>query len=211
MRTRKRGRNRTALATLLAAALTVGCASGGGLRVETGSETGDLAESVPAGTEIEGELEDRLSVEQSEEGDNFHITVDEPVTRGGETAVPAGALIHGHVTAVHESTGSDDPNVLKLHLTRIDIRGESHPFEADLTDATPRTETGETLAKVGGGAAAGAILGGILGDDALDTAIGAAVGAAAGTAVALGNEEQSAVLERGSAVTLRLNEPLELG
>ncbi len=118
----------------------------------------------------------------------------------------AGALIHGHVTAVHQSEGSDDPNVLKLHLTRIDIRGESYPFDADLTDANPQTETGESLTKIGGGAAAGAILGGILGDDAMD----AAIGAAAGQAVAPGTRDDAAVLERGSKVELQLTEPLSL-
>lgn len=199
------------LGTLLAAVVTAGCATGGGLQVETGPEDGELADRVPAGTKITGELEDRLSVEETEEGDDFHITVDEPVTRAGETAIPAGALIHGHVTGVRESTGSDEPNVMKLHLTRIDIRGESHELDAELTDTNPESETGEQLAKVGGGAAAGAVIGGILGDDTMDAVLGAALGAAAGQAVALGTRETPGVLKRGSTVTLRLNEPLSLG
>ena len=210
MRYLERQTHTAIIGLLLTGMVGLGCASGGGLQVETGPQDGSLADRVPAGTEITGELENRLSVEQSEEGDTFHITVDEPVTRGGQTAVPAGALIHGHVTAVHESEGSDDPNVLKLHLTRIDIRGESYPFDADLTDANPRTESGEALAKIGGGAVAGAIVGGILGDDAMDAAIGAAIGAAAGQAVALGTRDEPAVLERGSKVELQLTETLSL-
>lgn len=210
MRTRATDRSGRILGILLTVALTVGCASGGGLQVETGPQDGTLADRVPEGTAITGELEDRLSVEESEKGDFFHITVDEPVTRGGETAIPAGALIHGHVTAVHESKGSDDPNVLKLHLTEIDIEGDSYPIDAEVTDTNPKTETGESLAKVGAGAAAGAILGGVLGDDTVDAVLGAAAGAAAGTAVALGTRDTKAVLERGSTVELRLTEPLSL-
>lgn len=211
MRARDVGGRRAVLGTLLTVALTAACATGGGLQVETGPEDGELADRVPAGTEITGELEDRLSVEETEEGDNFHITVDEPVKRAGETAIPAGALIHGHVTAIREATEPGERNVMKLHLTRIDIRGESHDFDAELTDTNPKTETGETLAKVGGGAAAGAIIGGILGDDTMDAVLGAALGAAAGQAVALGTRDTPGVLERGSTVTLRLNEPLSLG
>jgi hypothetical protein len=201
---------RSVLVPLVGAGLVAGCASGGGFQVDTGPRDGSLADRVPAGTEITGELEDRLSVRDTEEGQNFHITVDEPVERGGETAVPPGALIHGEVTEVHRSEGGDDPNVLKLHLTRIDIRGQSYPFDAELTETNPKTDSGESLAKVGGGAAAGAILGGILGDDAKDAVLGAAIGAAAGTAVALGTRDTHAVLERGSKVKLTLTEPLDL-
>lgn len=211
MRGRDIDRRHAVLGTLLTVAVTAACATGGGLQVETGPEDGELADRVPAGTEVTGELEDRLSVDQTEEGEYFHITVDEPVTRGGETAIPAGALIHGHVTAIQEASEPDEPNVMKLHLTRIDIRGESHDFDADITGTNPKTETGETLAKVGGGAAAGAIIGGILGDDTMDAVLGAAIGAAAGQAVALGTRDTPGVLERGSTVTLQLNDPLSLG
>lgn len=202
---------RDAAVVLTAALLTAACASGGGLQVETGPE-GEVSSRVPEGTVLTAELEDRLSVEESEVGDNFHVTVDEPVVRGGETVLPAGALIHGEVTAVHASTGEDDPNVLKVVFNRIDVRGESHPVSLKLVEANPRTESGDVLKKIGLGAAAGAVIGAIIGDDEGEGAIiGGAIGAAAGTAVALGTREEKAVLERGSKVKLRLEEPLELG
>lgn len=205
-----RGPSRALLAAGAAVALA-GCASGGGFQVESGPGGEELADEVPAGTELTTELEDRLSVQESQEGDEFHLTVDEAVTRGGRTAVPAGALVHGRVTAVHASTGEDDPNILKLEFYRIDIRGESHPLEAEATNVNPETETRGALEKIGGGAFAGAVLGAIIDDDELrGAAIGGAVGAAAGTAVLLGTRQEQAVLARGSQVRLRLNAPVRL-
>lgn len=192
-----------ALAGMLSA-----CASGAGMQVESGPE-GGIASHVPEGTALKAELEDRLSVQDSEEGDEFHATVDEAVVRGGTEVVPAGALIHGRVTAVHRSTGDDDPNILKLHFYRLDIRGESYPLEADLVETNPESSTGEDLAKIGAGAAAGAIVGAVLGDER-GALIGAAVGAAAGTAVALGTRDRSAVLPRGSRIELRTTERIHL-
>lgn len=195
---------------LMTGALTA-CASGGGFRVESGPGDGELADEVPAGTELTTELEDRLSVTESEEGDEFHLTVDEPVRRAGQTAVPAGALIHGRVTAVHASEGENDPNILKLAFYRIDIRGESHPLEAEATKVNPETTTEGALEKIAGGAFAGAVLGAIIGDDELEgAAVGGAIGAAAGTAVALGTRREQGVLARGSRVLLRLNAPIRL-
>lgn len=192
-----------ALAGMLSA-----CASGGGMQVESGAE-GGIATHVPEGTTLNAELEDRLSVEDSEEGDEFHATVDEAVVRGGTEVVPAGALIHGRVTAVHRSTGDDDPNILKLHFYQVDIRGESYPLEVDLVDTNPESTTGEDLTKIGAGAAAGAIVGALVGDER-GALIGAAVGAAAGTAVVLGTRDRSAVLKRGSRIELRTTEQIHL-
>lgn len=208
-----RGAARATVAAGVAVAVMVltACASGGGFQVESGPGDGELADEVPAGTELTTELEDRLSVQESEEGDEFHLTVDEPVTRGGRTAVPAGALVHGRVTAVHASTGQDDPNILKLEFYRIDIRGQSYPLEAEATKVNPERTTEGALQKIAGGAFAGAVLGAIIDDDELrGAAIGGAVGAAAGTAVALGTKREQGVLARGSKVRLRLNAPIRL-
>ena len=202
---------RRATAALAVLLVTAACASGGGMQVETGPE-GEVSSRVPEGTVLTAELENRLSVEESEVGDNFHATVDEPVVRGGETVLPAGALIHGEVTAVHRSTGENDPNVLKVNFNRIDVRGQSYPISLKLVEANPETESGDVLKKIGLGAAAGAVIGAIIGDDEGEGAIiGGAIGAAAGTAVALGTRQEKAALERGSKVRVRLEEALDLG
>lgn len=207
--TRKTARRTlAAVAPVLLAAGLAGCATRG-MQVESGAGGLD-ADRVPEGTEVVVELEDRLSVAESEEGEEFHATVDEPVRSAGGVVVPEGALIHGRISALHRSEGPEDPNVLKLHFYRIDVRGQSYPLSAEITDANPETDTGDALLKVGAGAAAGAVLGEILGDNAAATVAGATIGAAAGTAVALATEQEKAVLARGSRMRLKLTEPLEL-
>lgn len=201
-------RTATTATALLAAAVLAACASRG-MQVQSGPG-GLEADRVPAGTEMEVELEDRLSVAESEEGQEFHATVDEALRRPGGVVVPEGSLIHGRITAIHRSQGEDDPNILKLHFYRIDIRGQSYPLSAELTDANPETDTGDAFLKAGAGAAAGAVLGRIIGGDLASTVAGAAIGGAAGTAVALATQQEEAVLARGSKMRLELQEALEL-
>jgi outer membrane lipoprotein SlyB len=81
-----------------------------------------------------------------------------------------------------------------------------------ITEANPSTRgrsgTGEKAAKIGGGAVVGGILGVLIGGNATGAIIGGVAGAAAGTAIALGTEDVDAVLEEGSEMTLRIDEPL---
>lgn len=208
-----RGWARGMLAAGAAAAVAglTACATGGGFQVESGPSTGELADEIPAGTEVVTQLEDRLSVTESQQGDEFHLTVDEPVRRAGEVVAPAGALVHGRVTAVHPSRGEDDPNLMKLEFYRIDIRGQSYDLDAEAVEVNPERTTEGALEKIGGGALAGAVLGAIIDDDELrGAAVGGAIGAAAGTAVALGTRREQGVLARGSRVRLRLNAPVDL-
>lgn len=209
----RRGATRRLLAMGVAAATAglTACATGGGFQVESGPGDGELADEIPAGTELVTELEDRLSVTESEQGDEFHLTVDEPVRRAGEVVAPAGALVHGRVTAVHASQGGDDPNIMKLEFYRIDIGGQSYPIEAEAIEVNPERRTEGALEKIGGGALAGAVLGAVIDDDELrGAAIGGAIGAAAGTAVALGTRRDQGVLARGSRVRLRMNSRVDL-
>lgn len=201
----------TPLLALLGMGLLTACATGGGLEVESeDTDRGaDEVRRIPAGTEFEAELQSRLSVEEADEGDSFHATVSEAVTRNGRTLVPEGALIHGRVTAVQQAA-EGRPNVLKLAFDRIEIDGRSYPMNVELTEANPRSRSGEMLKKVGAGTALGAVVGGVIGGDLEGALIGAGVGAAAGTAVALGTQEEEGVLERGSEIRLVSREAIAL-
>jgi len=66
--------------------------------------------------------------------------------------------------------------------------------------------TGESAAKIGGGAVGGAILGAILGGGK-GAAIGGSIGAASGTAAVLAGGRNAATLAAGSTVTVRLQSP----
>ncbi|HKK28382.1 MAG TPA: hypothetical protein VKB18_09895 [Gemmatimonadota bacterium] len=168
--------------------------------------------TVETGTTVMTTLDRELSTKGAKVGDAFTATVSQPVSADGRTALPAGATIHGEVTAVQESGSSGQPAVLKVDFKRVTVDGADYPISADLIDAQPqkksRTSAGEAAVKIGAGTAAGAILGRIIGGNKTGTFIGAAVGAAAGTAIVLGTQDVDAVLPEGSAMTLKLTGPL---
>lgn len=200
-----------------------GSASGGAPRTQAAESTptgGAASEpapepelaTVPAGTAFSAALGRELSTGSAAVGDTFTASLGSPLSADGRSVVPAGATLHGEVTAVQKSGGTGETAVLKLNFSRISFAGDSYPVAASIIQAHPesksRTTTGEAAGRIGGGAAAGAILGRIIGGDTKGAVIGAAVGAAAGTAVVLGTQDVDAVLPAGSTLELRLDEPL---
>lgn len=168
---------------------------------------------VPAGTEIQLELQSELSTEDNQTGDRFDATVVAPVVRNGETAIPAGATVQGRVTAV-QKPGDGKPAVLKVAFDRLETYGTSYPIQATLTRADIEkksdSSTGEDVAKVGVSTAAGAVIGRVIGGNSTGTLIGAAVGAAAGTAIVLSNKDEVAAIEEGSMLTIRLDQSVRI-
>lgn len=199
---------------LLAVALVAACATprsnGGEPDVVVTSESDGPVRGaiIPEGTSLWLTLDQELGVEKNRRGDSFSATVSEPVLEAGRVVVPAGAKVHGHVTALQDA---DDPeyevDVIKLHFTRLEFDGESYPLDVELVEANPEMKstqgTGETVAKIAAGTAVGALLGRIIGGDDEGALVGAAVGAAAGTAIVLGTAEEKAVLPEGSRLRVR--------
>lgn len=163
---------------------------------------------VPSGTVLNVQLDQKLSVEDSERGDAFTATLTEPVIYNGEVVVPAGSKVKGHITGVQDADDVEsDVDVLKLHFTRLNVHGQDYPLNARLTDAAPRmekdTDAGETIAGAVGGGVVGALIGAIIGDgDEKAVLIGGAIGAAAGTAIVLGTADDKAVLPENSPMRL---------
>lgn len=168
---------------------------------------------VPAGTELRLTLDDELATRSSQVGDPFEATVSDDVWIGGATAIPAGARLHGSVTAVQKAEG-DQPGILKLEVETISLMGEQWPIDAVVSDVTPETRsessTAENVAKVGVTTAVGAILGRAVGGSTESTVVGAAVGAAAGTAIVLSTNGEYSVLPEGSEMRVRLASPLTI-
>lgn len=168
--------------------------------------------TVPSGTLFSVALGRELSTESVAVGDTFTATLESGLDAEGETVVPAGAVLHGEVTAVQKSGGAGQTAVLKLNFSRVSFAGASYPVAITIVEANPeaseRTTTGEAATRIGVGAAAGAVLGRIIGGDTEGAIIGGAVGAAAGSAIVLGTRDVDAVLPAGSPMELRLDEPL---
>lgn len=102
--------------------------------------------------------------------------------------------------------------MIKVQFDGIQLRGESVPIQAAVTETNPRTESEMTDEgkKIGAGAAVGAVIGAFAGEGANEALMGAAAGAAAGTAIALGTRDTHEVLPEGSAITIQLESPLQV-
>ena len=168
--------------------------------------------TVPRGTEFEATLNEELSTKHNQVGDRFTATLDQPLTDGRRVLLPAGARIHGEVTAVGKSRDSGEKE-LRVAVNTISVYGNSYTIEATITEARARKKgasAGSTALKIGGGAVVGAILGRVIGGDTKGTLIGAAIGAVAGTAIALGTQGSDAIIDEGSVLRFRLDEPLSV-
>ncbi len=171
--------------------------------------------AVASGTTLSLTLNETLSTQTNREGDSFTATLAEPVRdTSGDVVIPAGALVRGRVTQVQKSGHVGETAVLSLAFEQISWPDGSYPLEASVVSANPervtRQKTGEQVGKVATGAVAGAILGRVLGGNGKGALKGAIVGAAAGTAIAMGTADVDAVLRSGSAMMIRLDQPVRL-
>lgn len=209
---KKQRRTATLLAIVAAVSMALG-AAGQSAAAQSASDRRQEREriTVPRGTEFDATLNQELSTKHNEVGDRFTATLDQPVTDGRRVLMPAGATVHGEVTAAGKSRDSGEKE-LRVTVNAIAAYGNTYPIDATITAARARekssSSTGSTALKIGGGAVAGAILGRVIGGDAKGALIGAAAGAVVGTAIALGTRGSEAVIDQGSVLRIRLDEPL---
>jgi hypothetical protein len=209
---------RTIVAAVLATCALAGCRSGdvgvGNPAPEMGTAQPAPADVLPVGAVFDVELDQTIDTEESEVGDRFTATVKDPVVRNGMTMIPAGARVHGRITGLDDSDHIGDQAAIRLDFETITFNGRTHPLRADITDADIEFEgvagIEEVAKKAGIGAAAGAALGAIIGGDLKDILVGGALGAGAGTVVSLGLGEVEAALPRGTDLTLRTTQSIEV-
>jgi hypothetical protein len=177
--------------------------------------TRSVTSTAPSGTSAQITLNDMLSTQTNRVGDSFTATLQSDIRgENGEVVVPAGATVRGRLTEVNKSGQVGQTGVIKLAFESVSFGGKSYPLDATVTQANPqrhnRTTTAQTATKIGAGAAAGAVLGKILGKSTKNTIKGAVIGAAAGTAIAMGTADVDVVLPAGSAMTIKLDSPIEV-
>lgn len=164
--------------------------------------------TIPAGTAIPVLLDTSLGsdVSQVEQAVSGHTT--RPITIDGLTALPEGTTLGGVVTSVKRAGKVKGRAHLSMRFTSIDPPGsESYRIQTQAIGRTAPATKQQDAIKIGAPAAGGAIVGGILGGKK-GAAIGTAAGGGAGTAVVLSTRGKEVSFPKGSAVTVRLTQPL---
>jgi len=167
---------------------------------------GQKSLEIPAGAIIRVRLIDRLSSEESQTGDTFHGTLDEPVTVNDKVLFPKGSDVMGRITDVRRTGRLSEPGELDLVLVTISSGtiAESVQVEPLLIKGESHTKSNAT--KIGGGAALGAIIGGIAGGGK-GAAIGTIAGAGAGTGAAAATGKKPALVEPEAVLTFTTSAP----
>src|SRR5712692_3496600 len=158
------------------------------------------APDIPSGTTIKVRMIDKLSSEESQIGDTFHGTLEEPIEVDGKVLYPKGADVMGRVTDVHRSGRLSEPGELDLVLVTVSSGRTAMSLTVQPLVIKGESHTKSNVGKIGGGTALGAIIGGIAGGGK-GAAIGAGVGAAAGTGAAAATGKRAAIVESEAVLT----------
>ncbi|MBZ5705989.1 MAG: hypothetical protein LAN63_11585 [Acidobacteriia bacterium] len=164
---------------------------------------------IPAGTVLTVRLGEALGSKISQTGQTFTATVANPVEVDGKAVIPAGANASGTVVDAKPLGRFKGAASLQIKLTSVTVNGNDRPIE---TSSIVRSEKGKgkrTATLIGGGAGVGAIIGGLAGGGK-GAAIGALAGAGAGTAGTAFTGNKDVVLPAESAVSFKLEQPLEV-
>ena len=164
---------------------------------------------VPAGTILTVRLGQSVGSKISSPGQTFTATLASPVSVDGKTAIPAGVTASGTVVDAKPLGRFKGGASLQLRLTSITVGGSEQSIS---TSSVVRTATGKgkrTAVLAGGGAALGALIGGLAGGGK-GAGIGALAGGGAGAGGAAFTGNKDIVLPAESALSFKLEQPIEV-
>jgi hypothetical protein len=164
---------------------------------------------VPAGTELTVRLGQTVGSKISQPGQPFSATLARAVEVNGQTAIPQGTTASGTVVDAKALGHIAGGARLQLRLTSLSINGVNEPIKTASLVRAIKGKGKRTGMMAGGGAGLGALLGALAGGGR-GAAIGAAAGAGAGTAGGAFTGNKEIVLPAESALSFKLEQPLEL-
>ena len=163
--------------------------------------------TIPSGTTMTIRLADAIDSETAQPGQTFRATLDSPLASEGDTAIPSGYDVQGHVVDVKSAGKFAGKSELVLQLDRIMVGGKSYSIQTDQYRREGGSRSKNTAEKVGAGAAIGAIIGGLAGGGK-GAGIGAAAGGGLGGGVQAATKGQQIKLPTETVLNFTLQSPL---
>jgi BON domain len=163
--------------------------------------------TIPSGTTLAVRLVDTIDSETATQGQTFHATLDSPLAVEGETVIPSGFDVEGHIVTVQSAGKFAGQSVLVLQLDRLSASGKNYSIQTDQYSRKGSSRGKNTAAKVGTGAGIGAIIGAIAGGGK-GAAIGAAAGGGLGGGVQAATKGQQIKLPSETVLNFTLQAPL---
>jgi len=171
-----------------------------------GTTQGRAGFEIPAGSEVDVRLVNRLSSDDAKVEDRVEATTMVDLYRGNDLLVPAGSVIEGYVSSVDRASRTDRKGSLTVMFTKLTVNGRSRDVRAYVTQALESEGLKGEAGRIGAGAGVGAIIGGILGGTKGAIA-GILIG---GGGVIAATEGKDITLEPGTVLRVRFENPVPL-
>ncbi|MEO7133342.1 MAG: hypothetical protein ABI024_03900 [Vicinamibacterales bacterium] len=165
--------------------------------------------TIPNHTAMSVTLDTALASDTSRVEQTVNGTLASAVKVDGDTVIPAGSTLRGHVTHAKESAKVKGRAELAFRFTTLTVGAVTYDIDTKPLSYIAENTKKNDAVKIGVGAAAGSVLGAITGGKK-GAAIGAAVGAGAGTGVVLATDGKEIRLAEGRKLTVSLTNPLTI-
>ena len=166
--------------------------------------------TVPAGTILLIRINEYLSSDRNQIGDQFTAVLENPLVVNGWVVARRGQMIVGHVKDVRKAGRIKGTSELGVELTDLTIvDGHQVPILTELWKGSGGTSHGQDATTVGTTTGLGALIGAAA-DWGTGAAIGAGAGAAAGIGAVLLTRGRPTVLEPEEQLSFRLVDPVRI-
>jgi hypothetical protein len=166
--------------------------------------------TIPAGTVLIMRINEPLSSDRNQVGDQFTGTLEQPIVVNGWVVARRGQVVMGQVKSVQKAGRVKGVSQLGVELTDLTlVDGQQAPILTELWKASGGTSHGADAATIAGGTGLGAAIGAAA-DWGRGAAIGAGAGAVAGIGAVLLTRGRPTILEPESQLTFRLVDPVKV-
>ncbi|HXS82046.1 MAG TPA: hypothetical protein VN896_04945, partial [Methylomirabilota bacterium] len=164
--------------------------------------------TVTAGTGVKITVGTALTSETATVGQEWIGQVAEAVTVGPMAPFPAGAVVHGVVSAVKPAVKGDRA-LLILRVTSIEANGKTHQISATADSLIAGSTRTRNVGAVAGAAGAGALIGSAVGGGK-GALIGGLIGGAAATGAAANSKGFQVTVKEGAEMVFKVDHDTKL-